>query len=231
MARNVHTDFLQDNSFWLMDVAPIEPLALPIFTPIAGFSGITMPELTMEVMDITEGNSLFRKKVVKKADIGSITLSRGSTFWDADFWRWTMAALRGNTQGFSVGASLGVAGVGGVTPRRDLLLVHYFRRTPMGLMATTAVGASLNVALAGAAALGGGSRLGAAQAAALVGLAVSPLGPFEVYPKVPARAWLLKGCIPTRYKPGTDFDATSGQVSIMELDVAPEGMEEISLTA
>lgn len=238
MARNVHTDFLQDNAFWLMDVAPIEPLALPVFTPIAGFSAITAPEIQLEVLDINEGNSLWRKKLVKKADVGAITLSRGASFWDADFNRWLMAALRGNTEGYAVGVggfNAGLLGLGGATPRRDLLLIQYFRRTPLNLVATTVTGAAANVALAGAAALGanfsGAGAAGAVQAAALVGLAVSPLGPFELYPKVPARAWLLRGCLPTRYKVGSDFDATSGQVSIMELDVQPEQVEEISLAS
>lgn len=238
MARNVHTDFLQDNSFWLMDVAPIEPLALPVFTPIAGFSAISAPEIQLETVDINEANALWRKKIVKKADVGAITLSRGASFWDSDFNRWLIAALRGNTEGYSVGIGglgTGVLGLGGATPRRDLLLVHYFRRTPMSLVVTGAVGAASNVALAAATALGsnftGGGAAGAAQAAALVGLAVSPLGPFELYPKVPARAWLLRGCLPVRYKAGSDFDATSGQVSIMELDVQPEQVEEISLAS
>lgn len=213
-----------------MDVAPIESLALPVFSPLAGFSAISMPEITLEVQDITEANGLWRHRIVKHADVSSITLSRGATFSDSDFVRWTMAALRGTTEGFTVGAQTGVGAIGGVTPRRDLLLVQYFRRTPFNLATTEAVGATLNAALAGAAALSaGGVTSGAAQATALVGLAVSPLGPFEIYPKIPARAWLLQACLPTRYKPGTDFDATSGQVSIMELEVQPESMEEISL--
>jgi phage tail-like protein len=226
VARNVISDFLQDNAFWLMDVAPIEPLALPVFTPIAGFSAITAPEIQLEVLDITEGNSLWRKKLVKKADVGAITLSRGTSFWDADFNRWLMAALRGTTEGYSVGF---LSGLGGATPRRDLLLIQYFRRTPMNALVTGVLGGTLTTALAAAAAsdLGGSS----AQAAVLAGLAVSPLGPFELYPKVPARAWLLRGCLPTRYKVGSDFDATSGQVSIMELDVQPEQVEEISLAS
>lgn len=46
---------------------------------------------------------------------------------------------------------------------------------------------------------------------------------------VPGRAWVLWNCIPTRYKAATDFDATSGEVSIMELDVQPWSMTEFAL--
>ena len=48
---------------------------------------------------------------------------------------------------------------------------------------------------------------------------------------MPARAFLLKDCIPTRYKMGSDFDATSGQVSIAELEIHPHYIEEIALAA
>ena len=46
---------------------------------------------------------------------------------------------------------------------------------------------------------------------------------------VPARAWYLSGCIPVRYKAASDFDATSSEVSIMELDVDCEDIMEISV--
>lgn len=45
----------------------------------------------------------------------------------------------------------------------------------------------------------------------------------------PGKAWLLWNCIPTRYRPGTDLDAKSGEVSIAELDVQPEAMTEFSV--
>lgn len=47
--------------------------------------------------------------------------------------------------------------------------------------------------------------------------------------RIPARAWYCVGCIPTRYKAGGDFDATSSEVSIMELELQPEAIEEITV--
>lgn len=52
---------------------------------------------------------------------------------------------------------------------------------------------------------------------------------WEVAQFVPGRAWLLWGCIPMRYKPGSDFDAMSSEVSIMELDIQPWAITEFAL--
>jgi phage tail-like protein len=47
--------------------------------------------------------------------------------------------------------------------------------------------------------------------------------------RIPGRAWFCGGCLPVRYKPGGDFDATSSDVSIMELDVQPEYVSELTI--
>ena len=47
--------------------------------------------------------------------------------------------------------------------------------------------------------------------------------------RIPGRAWYCGGCLPVRYKPGGDFDATSSDVSIMELDVQPEYVHELTI--
>lgn len=43
------------------------------------------------------------------------------------------------------------------------------------------------------------------------------------------KGFILHNCIPTRYKAGTDLDATSGEVSVAELEVQPEYVTEFSL--
>lgn len=45
----------------------------------------------------------------------------------------------------------------------------------------------------------------------------------------PARAWMLKDCIPIRYKAGTDFDALGAEVSIAEVTLRPFQVDEFSL--
>ena len=59
--------------------------------------------------------------------------------------------------------------------------------------------------------------------------AFNPNTAWEAANFVPGKAWLLWNCIPTRYKAGSDFDATSGDVSLSELDVQPEAITEFAL--
>ena len=237
MTRSSLTDYLQNYPFWLMDIAPIEPLALPLFTPLLGFSSITAPEMTMEITEIAKANSFFRSKVIKQADVSNMTLIRASKWYDDDFYRWTMAALSGHTGGRGPLHSLSL---GGATPRRDLLLVHFMSRNPLPPGASHAVGSAGLLALQGTATatVGGfastgsasiiahSSAISSAAGAAAVG---SNLGPFEFTPRIPAKAWMLYGCIPARYKAAGDFDAKDGEISLQELEIAVESWDEVSL--
>jgi len=47
--------------------------------------------------------------------------------------------------------------------------------------------------------------------------------------RVPGRAWLLKECRPARYKPGSDLDAMSQDISVASLDISMEEFVELSL--
>lgn len=228
MARNAITDFLSDSNFWLIDVAHIESIASPLFTPIAGFHGITMPELTAELHDIPVGIGFGHYKVIKGMDISSVTLTRGTRFFDSDFWNWMMAAVTGDTGTPAINFRPGSKSLGGPSPRRDLLLVHFFRNFPLPLGPVPTEASRIAASVSAGAATAG--LVGAFGDAAQAGLFASSAFR-EGVPKLPARAWLLGGCIPTRYKPGSDFDATSGQVSIMELEIAIESLEEIGLAA
>ena len=46
--------------------------------------------------------------------------------------------------------------------------------------------------------------------------------------RVPGKMWVLPGCIPIRYKAASDFDASSADVSIAELEIKPMYMKEVS---
>ena len=225
MARNAITDFLSDSNFWLIDVAPIESIASPLFLPIAGFHSITMPEITLEIHDVPTANSPGHYKVVKGADVSSVTFTRGTRFFDSDFWNWVMAAQFGDTTTSAINFRSGSKSIGGPSPRRDLLLVHFFRNFPLPLGPVPSDAGAVAASIAAGAATAGlvGAFGGQQQALFATGAFVDGV------PKLPARAWLLGGCIPMRYKPGSDFDATSGQISIMELEVAVESLEEIGL--
>lgn len=238
MARSNLTDYLQNYPFWLMDIAPIEPLAVPLFTPLLGFSSITAPEINIEIQDITEANWFFKRKIVKSADTSNITMIRASKWYDSDFYRWVLAALAGSTGGRG---ALHALALGGATPRRDLLLVHFLSRNPIPNPAANAAAAGAGLlALQGTATAltGGAASLGSASfiagtAALASSLAASalgaPLGPFEVAPRLPAKAWVLYGCVPARYKAAGDFDASDGGISLQELEIAVESWDELSL--
>lgn len=85
--------------------------------------------------------------------------------------------------------------------RRDIVLVHF-----MGFSVQRQV-----AALAGAVGIG------------------PEIGITSLAERTPGRAWLLHGCLPTRYKAGSDFDATASDVSIAELEISPEHVDEITL--
>lgn len=237
-------DPLRDSNFWLYDVAPVEVLSLPIFHPLSAFSSISSPEINVETTQISEGNWPYTKTVVKGASVGPITMSRGVTFYDSDFWRWVNSAVMGVTGGMGVSVgplAAGIGSVGGATYRRTLLLIHFFRNIPtrdpnvaVGMAAGSNVGvtAVTGTLVGSASSIQNGFMTGAA-AGISAGLQVAwgALNPQQFGVKVPARAFLLRNCVPTRYKTGSDFDASSGQVSIQELEVQPEIIEEIALAA
>jgi hypothetical protein len=152
MARSTMADFLQDYAFWLMDVGPVSGLAIPIFAPLSGFASISSPEISIEQETIVEGNWYFKSKVIKRAEVTSIVLRRGATFSNSDFWRWTRAALTGQSQ--LSGSSLGVT-VGGDTPRRQLILIQFLPRQPIPRNSAFTGAQSGNVAAAVASALPG----------------------------------------------------------------------------
>lgn len=233
MARDPVTDYLQVFPFWLLDIAPIEGIAAPIFNPLSGFSSISAPGYTAETFDVPEGNWYTRRKVIRKYDVDPITLTRGVTFHDSDFYRWNLATMTGDPSGLQV--PLSPVTIGGPTPRRNLLLIQFFAHSvgavtaatiSVGLFATgiaaTAAAASAQGAIAGSAALAAGAIASANN---------QSIGPFEINPRIPAKAWILYDCIPTRFKVGSDFDARSSDISIAEIEIHPELIEEISLSS
>lgn len=230
------TDFLQSFRFWLFDVAPIDSLGLPLFFPLYGFSRITSPEVSLTTKTIREANWPFDRKVLMGANVSPVTLERGVFWLDSDFWKWVQASVFGDI-------SLS-AGFAGPTIRRNIMLVHFFSRGPVGagdlegfdtakainntlgaagLLATAGIGFSLTnqSALSDAGVVVGGASIGGFTAATV-------LSPGSAV-RIPAKAWLLYGCIPTRYKTASDFDASSSAVSLAELDLEYERFEEISL--
>lgn len=185
MARPRLLDQMQVFQFWLFDVSGASGnILFSIFDPTLGFSSCTAPEITIETKIIQPGNWEYKRKVVKTADVSPINLTRGTKFFDSDFYNWITNAVRGKQP-----------------IRRDIILIHFL---PWSL-----------------------------QRQALAATGVEGIGPelgvTSIAERTPGRAWLLHGCLPTRYKAGSDFDASSSDVSIAELEITPEHIDEITL--
>lgn len=210
-------DHLQNFKFHLMDVSLSTTSLVPVFIPVIGFSAISAPEMSADIESVKEGNSEFPRKLIRGASTSTITCQRGAVFYDADFWRWTIACIKGG---------------GSLSRRKNLLLVHMMnanliemikRKNVAGAVATTAVGAGLAVAA-------GVSLAGRSAVSEIVQVELGLVGVGALV-SIPARAWLLQRCKATRIKSGSDFDATDSGVSIQEMDIECEFFEEFSLTA
>ncbi len=209
-------DYMQDYPFWLLDVSPTLEFPFFVFLPILGFSSISAPEMTIETKEIQPGNWLFKKHKVSHTSVSPITLIRGAQFFDSDYWRWIYKACTGS----------------GKQIKRNLLLVHYLGYTASGLKGTgsaLAATVGLGAGLAATSAVGVGAAIGVAAFEGIVGVLGGEL--FGKADRIPGRAWMLRDCLPTRYKAASDFDAQSSNVSLMELDIQPEYFEEISLAS
>ena len=233
MARGLLGDYLLSHHFHLLDVD--WSLNVPPFVlwPSASFSSISAPELTIDTEEITEGVSNFKTHVLKKGSVGSITMSRGATMFNSDFWRWIMACLKGETRKSNMvefmdelaktallkGGGLPVPG-----KRRNLALIQLSNVSVEGLGMAMNQGdfADRAKAVAAGPAVGITAAIDALETAAqgYVSLGIT---------SVPAKVWMLYDCLPIRYKTGSDFDASTSAVSIQELEVVCERFEEMSL--
>lgn len=238
MPRTRLLDVLQSHLFWAFDASGS---GVPVFNPLFGFSRITSPEISAEIETFKDGTFLYNRSIVKGGTVSPIIFERAASMFDCDFYDWIMFTLHGNkdfedggTLGKISNALSGVLGGAPASPRRNLLIVQF---TNINLAATGDGLAAQALRIAGtaaasavaAAAFGAGGGIALAAAVAGGAGSVIGLGPFAFAMRIPARAWLLHNCLPTRYKSGSDFDAASAQVSLQELEVMPEHIEEFSL--
>jgi len=199
MARSRLLDRLQSFRFHLLDVSwslSVPPFAL---NPAAGFQSVTAPEISLETEEYAEGNHWTKRHLISGGSVGNITLTRGASFYDAEFWVWISAAIRGQQGGLLPPTGPALTG-----HRRNLLLIQYTGYSARGL---ADAGSAIDAAASAAAGL-----------IPTIGFALA----------LPARAWMLLDCLPVRYKAASDFDAASSDVSIAELTIAPDRLEEFS---
>jgi len=233
VSRKRLDDYLQSHLFWAFDAT--QSNGIPVFNPLFGFSRITSPEINLEVEQFKDGTFLYNRSVVKAGSASSVMFERAASMFDSDFYDWIILALHGNKD-FEAAGTLGkiasfganaLTGGGRSNPRRSLLIIQFTRINMSDPSPVNAVNG-----VAAAAAIGG--ILGSSVSGALTGGGLAAafmfgLGPFEFAKRLPGRAWLLHDCLPLRYKSASDFDANSGQVSMQEIEVQPEYIEEYSL--
>lgn len=204
-----------------------------VLWPAAGFTSITMPELSIETEEIPEGTSNFVHKVLKKASVNNIVLTKGVSMFNSDFWRWTVGCLKGtpldpnaNLQSFLSDLAKAVTFTG-FPPvpgkRRNMLLMHCSGISPAGLVEAMNVG-GLD-AVKGAALL---PAAGVTEVAAQVESLTQGLVDIGIS-SIPGKVYMLFDCLPVRYKPGSDFDAATTAVSIEELELSFNRFEEFSI--
>ena len=234
MARGRLFDVLRDSYFWAFDATA--ELAVPVFNPLFGFSRITSPSITTEVETFKDGTFLYPRQVVKGGEVSSVTFERAASMFDADFYDWIVFAIHGD-KGFEAGGTLGkiqslLSAVQPQSFRRTILVVQFnainLSKLAGGVSSDPLIqtGVAAGGAILGAL-LGGAS--GVQQGLVFSTMLAAGIGPFQFAARLPARAWVLHNCIPINYRAASDFDASSGQVSLQELEVQPEYIEELSL--
>ena len=232
MPRSALSDHLQVYRFWLADITPLDSLSLPILNPLIGFSSITAPEITGDVLTIPEGNWAFPRKITTRANLSSITMKRGCTVYDRDFYNWMMHTLLGKSQSsvqglINTGLDFISSGSINPSPRRNLLLIQYFPRNPVASLS----GLSDAIRNMNSDPSISGNKAGYSTASFQSNQAeeIGVFGPKGIIDFIPARMFILYNCIPSRYKVSQDFDAKVSDVSIQELTLEYEMIEQVTM--
>jgi phage tail-like protein len=201
LARPRVLDYMQSNNFWLMDVDPNLNPPFFVFNPTMGFSQCSGVEIELQTEEYHPLHSPYPIHLPTKGRVGPVTLSRGARFFDTDFYRWIDRAIRG-VDDF----------------RRNILLIQM-----IGANAQTTEKFGLGGEFALQLLAGGGTSLALAGAASVLDVL-----PFKETVRVPGRAWILYDSIPVRYRAG-ELDASSADVTIMELEIQPRVVVEVAL--
>lgn len=101
MARAASSDFFQGFRYHLEAMAGASGttdmlnLARGAQGSQAGFQSVTIPELSQDVVEYREGNSMWTIKQAGIPTVSDMTLMRGVTLSDTRFFDWVMATING----------------------------------------------------------------------------------------------------------------------------------------
>ena len=96
MTRSVNDDFLLSFRFHanVVGIDGQDKLVVP-GRPQAGFSAITIPELSVEPVEYSEGHMIYTIKQPGKPSVSECMLSRGVMRGDLTFWLWILQVAEG----------------------------------------------------------------------------------------------------------------------------------------
>ena len=92
MARSVETDPYHDFRFHLVDPAGGN------LDPVAGFTTVTMPEVTVEEAPYREGTFVWTQKYPGVPGVSDITLNKGIFKRGSDFFDWVLKVVEGGQE-------------------------------------------------------------------------------------------------------------------------------------
>jgi phage tail-like protein len=92
MARAQKEDYLHSFRF---HVAVIHGDPNMLGGPEAGFSAVSAPEMTLEMVEYREGQFTYTRKQPGIPSVAEITMSRGVTTYNTQFWKWIKKAAEG----------------------------------------------------------------------------------------------------------------------------------------
>jgi phage tail-like protein len=92
MARSVETDPYHDFRFHLVDPAGGN------LDTVAGFTTVTMPEVTVEEAPYREGTFIWTQKYPGVPSVSDITLNKGIFKRDSDFFNWVLKVVNGGQE-------------------------------------------------------------------------------------------------------------------------------------
>lgn len=108
---------------------------------MAGFSSVTMPEYSVELRDVEEGNQPIPTRIVESGDVGTATFEKGTFIDDLagqTFFDWVQKVQTGRTRSVDLGGS-GIAGAAASVAERfynsgtreTFVVTNLHRRVPV----------------------------------------------------------------------------------------------------
>jgi phage tail-like protein len=92
MARSASTDPYLNYRFHVVDPAGGN------LDPVAGFTTVTTPEITVQTAEYREGIYRWTRKFPGPAEVGEVVLSKGTVRRDSDFYLWVKRVIDGGVE-------------------------------------------------------------------------------------------------------------------------------------